>query len=153
EGEGDDLAAIGRALGVDGELRLWTCNTATGGAGEAFIGALARATGAVVVASSGLVGDAAIGGSWGLSAASPPPPAAAGLAALAGVLIPEVWNGGAGNNNPASGTWNSNTGVWNPANVPGAGDNVFLAGNAPAGGSYTVTLAVNTPTLGNLTIG
>src|SRR5262249_24175496 len=32
-----DLAAIGRALAADGELRLWSCVTACGEVGEAFV--------------------------------------------------------------------------------------------------------------------
>ena len=35
--EAEDLAAIGRALAEDGELRLWSCDTGAGAAGAAFI--------------------------------------------------------------------------------------------------------------------
>src|SRR5689334_4647564 len=35
--EAEDLAAIGRALAADGELRLWSCETASGNAGETFV--------------------------------------------------------------------------------------------------------------------
>ena len=51
--EAKNLAAIGRVLAADGELRLWSCDTASGAAGENFIAALAHATGADVAASSG----------------------------------------------------------------------------------------------------
>jgi Domain of unknown function (DUF4347) len=44
--EADDLAAIGRALAASGDLRLWSCDTAAGVAGTAFVEHLAQATGA-----------------------------------------------------------------------------------------------------------
>src|SRR5439155_17071990 len=44
--EGHHLAAIGRALAEDGDLRLWSCDTARGEGGEDFLEALAEATGA-----------------------------------------------------------------------------------------------------------
>src|SRR5258708_5371372 len=59
DGHRDDLAAIGRALAAEGEIRLWVCNAAEGERGAAFIDAIARATGAEVAAASGLVGAAA----------------------------------------------------------------------------------------------
>ena len=46
EHQAGDLAAIGRAVSEDGELRLWSCDTAAGLAGAAFVVALARVTGA-----------------------------------------------------------------------------------------------------------
>ena len=45
EDEAENFAAIGRALAVDGELRLWSCDTGAGAAGEAFIESLARQPG------------------------------------------------------------------------------------------------------------
>ncbi|TIP33265.1 MAG: DUF4347 domain-containing protein, partial [Mesorhizobium sp.] len=63
----DNLADIGRALAADGALRLWSCHTASGGAGEAFIAALEAAVGSDVCASVSLVGAASLGGSWELS--------------------------------------------------------------------------------------
>src|SRR6478609_9584951 len=53
-----DLAEIGRALGRDGQLSLWSCETGQGKRGAAFVDALARATGADVAATVGLVGSA-----------------------------------------------------------------------------------------------
>src|SRR5207248_835134 len=35
--DAEDLAAIGRALGPNGELRLWSCATAADAAGAAFV--------------------------------------------------------------------------------------------------------------------
>ena len=64
--EADDFAAIGRALASDGELRLWSCNSALGDAGEAFIETLSEAVGAEVCASTALIGAAALGGAWEL---------------------------------------------------------------------------------------
>ena len=85
-----DFAAIGRALAADGELRLWSCETASGDAGEAFIEALGKAVGADVCASTSLVGAAALGGAWEISAraasTSLPPLTSHGVASYAGVL-------------------------------------------------------------------
>ena len=61
-----DVAEIGDALGADGEILLWCCNTGEGRIGAAFIDALARTTGARVSAASGRIGAAVQGGSWGL---------------------------------------------------------------------------------------
>jgi hypothetical protein len=87
-----DLSAIGRALGEDGELRLWSCDTSAGLAGAAFVGALARTTGAsYVAAADARVGAEALGGGWELAARANlgpphPPMTAAGVEAYAGVL-------------------------------------------------------------------
>jgi hypothetical protein len=101
-----DLSAIGRALGEDGEVRLWSCDTAAGLAGAAFVGALARTTGAYVAAAAARVGAVALGGAWELAerASLEPPLTAAGVGAYAGVLaaieitvsgrIPEVSTAG-----------------------------------------------------------
>src|SRR5439155_2185466 len=61
-----DLAAIGRALAEDGDLRLWSCETGRGAAGEGFVEALSEAAGADVSAATALVGAAALGGRWDL---------------------------------------------------------------------------------------
>ena len=66
----DDLAAIGDALGPDGELLLWSCQTGEGARGRVFVEALSRAAGAPVAASKGLVGAAEKGGSWELEIGS-----------------------------------------------------------------------------------
>jgi autotransporter-associated beta strand protein/VCBS repeat-containing protein len=59
-----ELAEIGEALTVDGDLMLYGCDIASGSSGEAFIAALADATGADVAASSDATGAAAKGGDW-----------------------------------------------------------------------------------------
>nr|WP_267874737.1 DUF4347 domain-containing protein [Massilia glaciei] len=60
------LAAIGAALGADGELLLYGCEAGNGAEGRAFLEALAGMTGAVVAASSDATGGAARGGDWEL---------------------------------------------------------------------------------------
>jgi Domain of unknown function (DUF4347)/ABC transporter len=86
-----EFAAIGRALAADGELWLWSCETASGDLGEAFIEALSNAVGADVCASTSRVGAAALGGAWEISArasaSTPLPPLTSdGVASYAGVL-------------------------------------------------------------------
>ena len=100
EAHADDLAAIGETL-QDGEFRLWTCETARGLSGMAFIAALARAVGANVAASTDLVGSAAKGGRWELdaradSAYAQAPITADGIKKYEGVMA--VINGTGGNN-------------------------------------------------------
>ena len=84
--EAEDLTAISRALAASGDLKLWSCQTAAGPAGAAFIAGLARASGADIAAATGRVGAAALGGGWELSAAAQPPLTAAGAARYAGIL-------------------------------------------------------------------
>jgi uncharacterized protein DUF4347 len=88
-----DLAAIGRALDADGELRLWSCDVAAGAAGAAFIAGLAQSSGADVAAASRRIGAAAKGGSWELTAfaqrpSGAPPVTASAIASYQGVLAP-----------------------------------------------------------------
>jgi hypothetical protein len=84
-----DLAVIGRVLAADGELRLWSCETASGKIGEAFVAGLERAVGADIRASKVPVGAAAMGGSWEMpiGIGSPLPPLTSeGVASYTGVL-------------------------------------------------------------------
>ena len=62
------LAVIGNALSETGDILLYGCNVAQGVAGEAFIAALAKATGAEVAASNNLTGAITQGGDWLLEA-------------------------------------------------------------------------------------
>ena len=83
--EAADLAAIGQALGAGRNVNLWSCRTAAGPVGAAFVAGLARASGADIAAATGLVGAAAPGGGWELAAhvqlgAVQPPLTAAGVA-------------------------------------------------------------------------
>ena len=154
ENDDEDLAAIGRALGDGGSLQLWACNTARGERGAAFVDALARATGAEVLAATGLVGAAALGGGWELhvrsgASKSRAPLTAHGMANYAAVMATKTWTGGTNTTNPNSGNW-STSGNWSPSGVPAAGDDVVIGGSS--GGSYTVTLNVDPATLNSLAI-
>jgi hypothetical protein len=60
----EQLASIGRALSVDGDLLLYGCNVAADNEGQAFIERLAQVTGANVAASVNLTGAAIQGGDW-----------------------------------------------------------------------------------------
>ena len=79
EDEAEDFAAIGQALGAGRNVNLWSCRTAAGPAGAAFIAGLARASGADIAAATGRVGAAALGGGWELATATQPPLTAAGM--------------------------------------------------------------------------
>ncbi|MBV9553879.1 MAG: DUF4347 domain-containing protein, partial [Alphaproteobacteria bacterium] len=139
-----DLAAIGRALGDDGELRLWSCAAGAGPEGTRFVTALAEAAGAPVAAADGLVGAAAPGGTWQLAyrmvsaAAARAPLTDAGAAAYRGVLAVATWKGATGSiSTPGDGDW-SFAAAWADDTVPGASDDVVLSGGADD--NYTVSL-------------
>jgi autotransporter passenger strand-loop-strand repeat protein len=123
-----ELAAIGKTLSHDGELRLWSCRTGAHETGKRFIGALERASGAAVAAAAGMVGSAARGGRWELDArrmdGAQAPLTADGRAAYAGVLTTYTWNGNHGN------SWTSSNN-WSPNGTPGTNDSVII----PAGSS------------------
>jgi hypothetical protein len=92
-GRAADLRAIGQALGKAGKLLLWSCDTAAGARGSAFIEALESATGAEVRAATGTVGSQPLGGRWELDINSGTgtvvaPLTAQGIADYAGVLAP-----------------------------------------------------------------
>ncbi|CUW39775.1 putative autotransporter outer membrane protein; type V secretion [Magnetospirillum sp. XM-1] len=59
-----ELSVIGQALAADGDILVYGCSIASGLDGQAFISALASATGADVAASSDTTGAAAQGGNW-----------------------------------------------------------------------------------------
>src|SRR5215472_4801435 len=85
-----ELAEVGRML-RGGAIHLWTCETARGRRGAAFIEALARASGAPIAASTQRVGAAAGGGRWQLDARpgaihASAPLTAQGVASYAGVM-------------------------------------------------------------------
>ena len=83
----EDLAQLGLTLGA-GELQLWTCQTAQGQRGAAFVGTLAHIAGAQVAASTQLVGAAARDGQWALDVGSSnlAPLSAEGAAVYPGVM-------------------------------------------------------------------
>ena len=62
----DDLATIGDALTAEADILIYGCDVAAGAAGEAFVAALAEATGADVAASTDDTGAAAQGADWDL---------------------------------------------------------------------------------------
>ncbi|SMF20524.1 Ig-like domain-containing protein [Tistlia consotensis] len=62
------LAKIGSALSDTGDILLYGCSVAADGSGQAFIDALAQATGADVAASTDATGAADKGGDWTLEA-------------------------------------------------------------------------------------
>ena len=64
------FAAWRAALTADADLLLYGCDVAAGGAGQAFMQALAQATGADVAASTDATGSVALGGNWVLEAAT-----------------------------------------------------------------------------------
>jgi ELWxxDGT repeat protein len=76
-----DLTTIGNALGKQGDLMIWSCNTGQGQVGQAFIDSLAQHTGAEVAASTGFTGAASLGGNWALEAHTGPIHATAPLTA------------------------------------------------------------------------
>ena len=138
EEEAEDLAAIGQALGAGRNVNLWSCQTAAGPAGAAFIAGLARASGADIAAATGRVGAAALGGGWELAAAAQPPLTAAGIAVYVGVMVAKTWVGG-GSPNPTD--WNQ-ANNWSPSGVPASGDTVTIGAttNSPTlSASTTVT--------------
>src|SRR5271165_7368161 len=51
--DAEDFPAIGRALGADGDLRLWSCSAGAGPEGTDFVARLERTTGADVAAAAG----------------------------------------------------------------------------------------------------
>ena len=116
EEEAEDLAAIGQALGARRNLNLWSCQTAAGPAGAAFIAGLARASSAVIAAATGRVGAAALAGGWELTAARFARPAAADGGGCGGIC------GGVGyehlGNYRQPTTAGSTAGNWSPATVP-----------------------------------
>ena len=92
-GHAADLRAIGQALGNDGKLLLWSCQTGAGARGSAFVAALESATGAEVRAAAGTIGSQPLGGGWQLDVSSgnetiAAPLTAQGIAGYVGVLAP-----------------------------------------------------------------
>ena len=92
-GYGDALGTIRTALADGADLLLYGCDVAQGAQGQAFIAALAAATGADVAASADLTGSVLLGGDWELEATVGQVQAASlgddgALAAYAGVMGP-----------------------------------------------------------------
>ena len=64
----DELAVINAALSADADILIYGCDVAAGEAGQAFVNALASATGADIAASTDATGHADLGGDWDLEA-------------------------------------------------------------------------------------
>ncbi|MBY0238186.1 MAG: DUF4347 domain-containing protein, partial [Burkholderiaceae bacterium] len=60
------LSSIGQAMSANGDIAFFGCNVGGGAEGQAFIQALADATGADVAASADLTGAEKLGGDWDL---------------------------------------------------------------------------------------
>ncbi len=69
----DFLGRYDGAMQRDLDIAFWSCRTGAGEAGQAFVRAVAQATGARVAATGGLVGAADQDGSWDLGASVPAP--------------------------------------------------------------------------------
>ncbi|MEY8833378.1 DUF4347 domain-containing protein [Phaeobacter italicus] len=87
----DACATINRALAADADILIYGCEVAASERGEAFVAALAEATGANIAASRTLTGAARLGGDWQLdlqigAITTPVAISAAGQAAFQGVL-------------------------------------------------------------------
>src|SRR5262249_22365980 len=116
-----ELTEVGRML-RGGAIYLWTCETARGKRGAAFIEALARASGAPIAASTQRVGAAARGGRWQLDARpgatdASTPLTAQGVVSYPGVMATKTWK-----NNGSSGSRAASN--WTAGDVPAADDEV-----------------------------
>jgi hypothetical protein len=121
-----ELAEVGRML-RGGAIYLWTCETARGRRGAAFVQALARASGAPVAASTLRIGAAARGGRWQLDARpgqirESAPLTALGVASYAGVMATKLWK------NRSTGDDRSVASDWIAGEVPAACDDALIAG-------------------------
>ncbi|MFC7335057.1 DUF4347 domain-containing protein, partial [Rhodocista pekingensis] len=106
-----DLAALGAALGDDGDLLVYGCEVAKGETGAAFVDRLADLTGATVAASVDLTGNEGFGGTWALAYPGRPdglgpfPLVPAQVSAFQGTLADAsfTFDGGTGETNPGEG--------------------------------------------------
>ncbi|NJM29613.1 MAG: DUF4347 domain-containing protein [Rhizobiales bacterium] len=95
---GDAAASLGRigaALAESATVKLWSCETGSGAAGQSFVSAFADGLARPVAAASGRIGASERGGSWeldcriaGATAASPL--TAQAMATYAGVFVGDV---------------------------------------------------------------
>jgi large repetitive protein len=125
-----DLYIIKSAMAENGDILIYGCNVASGNAGQAFIDALAKATGADIAASLDSTGAANLGGNWNLETST------ATIDAKA--LDLAAWNGDLAFTNTATGGAWSISAAANTATVP------VTATNTTDGITTTVTLASGT---------
>lgn len=147
----DALKDWGTALGADGDLLLYGCDVAAGGRGQAFIDALALATGADVAASTDTTGSLLLGADWDLERSTGSIEAASALGAQAQLdyahTLPLVNNGAAGTINFSTSsnvTLINTTGlgagaVVNAANILGTGLDLY-ARSSNGGGISAVNV-------------
>ena len=102
---------LARRSALRRNVNLWSCQTAAGPAGAAFIAGLARASGADIAAATGLVGATALGRKWELMATACPPLTDAGMAGYAGVLATTLTSTGRGQRFSIFGSWPLGTGA------------------------------------------
>ena len=69
----DFLSRIDRATKRDLDIVFWSCNVGLGDVGRAFVDSVVEVTGARVLVSQGLIGNAEKGGSWDLDGIVIPP--------------------------------------------------------------------------------
>jgi hypothetical protein len=91
ENQAGDFATMGRALRATAGIMLWSCRTGAGADGSRLTEVLARVAGVNVMASSGRIGNTALGGRWELdpgplAAIVQRPLTSAGVASYAGVM-------------------------------------------------------------------
>ena len=152
--EADDLAAVGRALGSDGDLRLWSCNSGAGEEGTDFVGRLSQATGARTSFATYPIGAAALGGTWELlahtgDALAEPPLTAAGVAAYRGIFSTSLTSTGTDEPIEIFGTYPTSTPagtyfiVLNNGGTPEVIGEFIVTGNTTTANTATGTFAVN----------
>ncbi|KAB0265077.1 VCBS domain-containing protein [Microvirga brassicacearum] len=143
-----ELRDFGPALGADGALHIWACQTGAGERGAAFMNALAEKTGVHVAAASGLVGAEERGGTWTLdrgATSGRPPLTVEGMAAYAGVMATFTGTSGANVADATTGTIAGFSGGTVTSLTDSTGD-TFI-GNAGAdtivagGGNDTINIA------------
>ena len=84
----DFLSRIDRATKRDLDIVFWSCNVGLGDVGRAFVDSVVEVTGARVLVSQGLIGNAEKGGSWDLDGIVIPPFSKNAQNNYAGVLMP-----------------------------------------------------------------
>ncbi|UTW06976.1 cadherin domain-containing protein [Pseudomonas benzenivorans] len=150
----DDLATLGAALTIDGDLLLYGCAVASG-EGNAFVSAMATATGADVAASDNATGSEVLRGDWqletatgGIEAATPITSPA--LAAYANILASATLTGG--NDTPVLSA-GADSIIADTTNTLNSGDQIDgLAGSDTLEISAAQTVTFNATTLTNVEV-
>ncbi len=134
---GDFTGRYDGAAQRDLDIAFWSCETGAGAAGQAFVAAVAQATGARVAAAEGLVGHAERGGNWNLGPGATAPFSAIALQRFDRVLaLPGNVTSDGGN--PA--TWTLTNSVDLSSLDLSTADNGHPVGTINMGGVFGVTL-------------